>query len=52
MSDPEDEEFEETYGAPYEGLKVQNRSSLFYPFWLILRRIIFMLVVLNVHSSD
>ena len=45
MRDPDDEEFHETYGAPYEGLKIDQRSSIFYPFWLIVRRILFMIVV-------
>ena len=51
MSNPEDLEFDEKYGAPYEGLKSNKRWSLFLPFMLCIRRLSFMYVVLNLHSS-
>ena len=51
MSDPDDEEFHEKYGAPYEGLKPDKRWSLFLPFMVAVRRISFMAVVLTLHQN-
>ena len=47
MANEDDEDFDEKYGAPYEGLRQDKRWSLFYPFWLGVRRILFMIIVLN-----
>ena len=49
MSDPDDTVFDETYGAPYEGLKPDKRWSLFLPFMLCVRRLTFMYVVLQLY---
>ena len=49
MSDPDDEEFHETFGAPYEGLKSYKKWSLFQSFWMCMRRIIFVYVVLHAY---
>ena len=49
MSDPDDEEFHETFGAPYEGLKSFKKWSLFQSFWMCMRRIIFVYVVLHAY---
>ena len=51
MADDDDEEFDEKYGAPYEGLKKTERWSLFYSIWLCFRRISFMIIVLNYFES-
>ena len=51
MSNPDDTIFDETYGAPYEGLKPDKRWSLFLPFMLCVRRLTFMIVVLKLHQS-
>jgi hypothetical protein len=42
----EDEEFEKKYGAPLEGLKKNQKSSLIYPVYFVIRRAIFCLVTL------
>jgi uncharacterized membrane protein YhdT len=36
-----DEEFEEKWGAPYEGLRKDSRWSLFYPITFVVRRLAF-----------
>ena len=40
----EDEDFDEKYGAIFEGLRKDTRASLFYPFVFILRRMILVVV--------
>ena len=40
-----DEEFEEKYGAAYEGLRTDKRSALGYPMIFMLRRFALMVVV-------
>ena len=37
----DDEEFEEKWGAPYEGLKKDNRWALIYPVTFVMRRVLF-----------
>ena len=51
MSDLEDKEFDNKYGAPYEGLKQDKRWSLFHPFMLCVRRISFMYLILNHYKN-
>ena len=51
MREPEDTEFHDKYGAPYEGLCTDKRWSIFFPFMVCMRRISYMIVVLNFHSS-
>ena len=52
MSDPDDTEFDEKYGAPYEGLHADKRWSLFFPFMICMRRITLMYVVLYLYYSQ
>ena len=40
----EDEDFDEKYGAIFEGLRKDTRASLFYPFVFIIRRLILVIV--------
>ena len=42
----EDEEFEKKYGAPLDGLKKNQKSSLIYPVYFMIRRAMFCLVTL------
>ena len=49
MKNPEDTEFHDKYGAPYEGLQADKRWTLFFPFMVCMRRISYMIVVLNFH---
>jgi len=44
----EDEEFEETYGAPLEGLHRENYSALGYPMIFLIRRYMFTLLIVLV----
>lgn len=46
-----DEEFEEKWGAPYEGLKKDSRWSLLYPVTFVLRRVAFAYVSIFVPNS-
>jgi hypothetical protein len=41
----EDEKFEEEYGAPLDGLH-KRKSSLFYPVYFVIRRVLFCLTTL------
>ena len=45
MSNSDDKQFQKTYGAAYEGLKINKKMSLFQSFWLCLRRIIIVCLV-------
>ena len=45
------EEFEERYGSPLEGLKKENKSSIFHSIWFILRRILFVMIVLHLYKQ-
>ena len=40
----EDEEFEEKWGATYEGLSEKNKWSLVYPVSFVLRRLAFAII--------
>ena len=42
----QEEEFEEKYGAVFEGLRKSNRSSLGYPIIFILRRFALVLAII------
>jgi hypothetical protein len=44
--DWENEEFDEKYGAPLDGLKKNQKSSLIYPVYFVIRRSLFCLVTL------
>ena len=42
----EDESFEERYGATLEGLRKDKKSSIFYPFLFMTRRLLFAVVAI------
>jgi len=42
----EDEHFDELYGAPLDGLHKKKKSSLFYPIYFVIRRVLFCLTTL------
>ena len=44
--DWENEKFDKKYGAPLEGLKKDQKSSLIYPVYFVIRRSLFCLVTL------
>ena len=45
----EDEEFNKKFGAPLDGLKKNQKSSLVYPVFFVIRRAIFCLVTLMLY---
>ena len=44
------EEFEDKFGAPMEGLKKELKASIFYSIWFIVRRVLFVLIVLYLYK--
>jgi hypothetical protein len=44
--DWENEEFDKKYGAPLDGLKKNQKSSLIYPVYFVVRRSLFCLMTL------
>lgn len=46
----DDEEFEDKWGAPYEGLDKMERLSLLYPCLFITRRVILGYISIHMHN--
>ena len=45
------EDFEEKFGAPMEGLKKDMKASIFFSIWFILRRVLFVGIVLFLYRK-
>jgi hypothetical protein len=46
-----DEEFEEKYGAVYEGLLLKKKSMLIFPILFVVRRMVFALICLTLYAN-
>ena len=51
FADWENEEFNKKYGEPLDGLKKNQKSSLIYPVYFVIRRALFCLVTLVLHQN-
>jgi len=50
FSDWQNNEFNHKYGAPLDGLKKGNKSSLILPIYFVIRRFLLCLITFTLHS--